>query len=432
MRSRCSATRVFKTHSRVDISSISNQTINTKGHPISQTVQAIDQDEIVGRVVSVIGTENIPAQLHVPEIGASAWTYVKDCLDTNWVSSVGAYVTKFEAMVAEFTGVRHAVATVNGTAALHVALQLCGVDYGSEVLMPSLTFIATANAVSYLGAIPHFVDVDERHLGVDAARLKNYLQDVVVLQNGMPVNRRTERRIAALVGMHAFGHPFDVEAIRDIGQQLQIPFVEDAAEGMGSYFGRTHVGNFGKLGVLSFNGNKIITTGGGGMILVNDDELARRAKHLTTTGKVPHPWEFFHDVVAYNYRLPNLNAALGCSQMEDLPRMLEAKRELASAYITAFAGTNVRVLTEPAGCHSNYWLNAIILGSGNFVEQRDELLGKLHGTGVLSRPLWKPMHQLPMYNDCPRMADLGVTESISARLINLPSSSNLRSQRDAR
>ncbi len=393
---------------------------------VSETVQVITHDEIIARLVAVIGRDNLPAQLHVPEIGPSAWTYVKDCLDTNWVSSVGTYVTKFETMVAEFTGARQAIATVNGTAALQVALQLCGVEYGSEVLMPSLTFIATANAVSYLGAVPHFVEINERHLGCDVGRLRDYLKDVLVAKNGSPVNRFTQRRITALIGVHAFGHPFDVEELREICRQFQITFVEDAAEGIGSYFGPTHVGNFGKLGILSFNGNKTITTGGGGIILANDETLAKQAKHLTTTGKLPHPWEFIHDVVAYNYRLPNLNAALGCSQMEDLPRLLEAKRELAAAYIAAFKGTNVRVLSEPSGCRSNYWLNAIILDSPG-LEQRDVLLAKLHQQGVISRPVWKPMHQLPIYATCPRMPDLHVTELISERLINLPSSSNLRS-----
>lgn len=384
----------------------------------------LTRDQIVERTCAVIGLHRLPAPLHVPEIGPTAWTYVKDCLDTNWVSSVGSYVNRFEEQVAEFTGARFAIATVNGTAALHVALQLCGVERDQEVLMPSLTFIATANAVSYLGAIPHFVDVRESHLGIDADRIRDYLRQTLILKSGASFNRKSGRRVAALVGMHAFGHPFDIQPVQDVCEEFQLAFVEDSAEGLGSYAGGRHVGTFGRLGVLSFNGNKTITTGGGGMILANDEELAKRAKHLTTTGKQPHAWEFFHDQVAYNYRLPNLNAALGCSQMEDLPRLLAAKRKLAEDYIDAFAGTQIRIVTEPPGCRSNYWLNALIPNRGGLTE-RNELLEALHQAGIMARPVWNPMHTLPMYADCPRMP-LDVTEQIAARLINVPSSSTLR------
>ncbi len=388
-------------------------------------MQQLNIDDIVARVRRVVGEHHLPAQLHVPEIGPSAWTYVKDCLDTNWVSSVGSYVDRFERQVAEFVGVPFAVATVNGTAALHVALLLSGVERGQEVLMPSLTFIATANAVSYIGAIPHFLDIGESDLGIDAERIHSYLDQIVVRDEVGVKNRFTGRRIAALVGMHTFGHPFNVEAIGRLCEEYDLTFIEDAAEGLGSYFHGRHVGSFGKLGILSFNGNKTITTGGGGMILCSDEQLAKLAKHITTTGKRPHPWEFYHDMVAFNYRLPNINAALGCSQMEDLPRLLASKRRLAEDYIAAFENTDVRLVKEPSGCRSNYWLNALIPAHGG-MNERNALLEGLHQSGIMARPVWNPMHHLPMYSDCPRMP-LEVTELVASRLVNVPSSSLLRS-----
>lgn len=376
--------------------------------------------EIVSAVRKALGNPEKPVLLHAPMFAGNEWKYVKGCIDTGWVSSAGSYVTRFEQDLARFTGARHAVVTVNGTAALHIALRLVGVQAGDEVLMPSLTFIATANACSYCGAIPHFCDVEHRTLGMDAGRLSEHLQAIAVCRDGKTVNRQTGRRIAAVVPMHTFGHPVDLPGILEVCQKHDLPLVEDAAESLGSYYDGKHTGRFGRLGILSFNGNKTITTGGGGAIITDDAELGTRAKHITTTAKVPHAWEFVHDEVGYNYRMPNLNAALGCAQLEQLPEFLLHKRELAHRYQMAFAGIGgVTVFREPANCRSNYWLNAILLERTDLAA-RDELLQALNAAGLQSRPIWRPMHLLPMYQHCPRM-DLHVTEDLARRTINLPS-----------
>lgn len=360
--------------------------------------------------------------LHQPEFAGNEWAYVKECIDTGWVSSVGAYVDRFEAMLAETCGVAHAVAVVNGTAALHVALLLAGVRRGDEVLLPSLTFIATANAVSYLGAIPHFVDADADRLGLDPAALDAWLEQMAEPGADGPRNRQTGRRIAAIVPMHAFGLPVDMDALARVAERWGLTVVEDAAESLGSRYKGRPCGSFGLLSAISFNGNKIVTTGGGGAILTNDAALAKRAKHLTTTAKQPHRWEFVHDEIGFNYRLPNLNAALGCAQLERLEAMVARKRVLADRYRTAFAGmAGVRFVAEPADSISNYWLNAIVADDEAL---RDPLLEAAVATGFQVRPAWRPMHLLPMYADCPR-APLPVTEALGRRLVNLPSSACL-------
>lgn len=360
--------------------------------------------------------------LHQPEFAGNEWAYVKDCIDTGWVSSVGAYVDRFEAMLAETCGVAHAVAVVNGTAALHVSLLLAGVRRGDEVLLPALTFIATANAISYLGAIPHFVDVGADRLGLDPAALGAWLEQVAEPGADGPRNRRTGRRIAAIVPMHAFGLPVDMDALVGVAERWGLPIVEDAAESLGSRYKGRPCGSFGLLSAVSFNGNKIVTTGGGGAILTNDAALAKRAKHLTTTAKQPHRWEFVHDEIGFNYRLPNLNAALGCAQLERLDSMVARKRALAERYRAAFAGmTGVRFVTEPADSTSNYWLNAIVAEDDAV---RDHLLEAAVAAGFQVRPAWRPMHLLPMYADCPR-APLPVTEALGRQLVNLPSSACL-------
>lgn len=362
--------------------------------------------------------------LHEPSFAGREWEYVKECLDTGWVSSVGKFVDHFEQQLADYTGVKRAVAVVNGTAALHVCLRLVGVEQNDEVLMPTLTFIATANAVSYCGAIPHFVDSEEGTLGLAPDRLADYLSDIAEMRPQGCFNKRTGRRIKAVVPMHAFGHPVDLDPLLEVCGRYRLELVEDAAESLGSYYKGRHTGNWGKVSALSFNGNKVITTGGGGAILTNDEELGRFAKHLTTTAKVPHKWLFVHDQIGYNYRLPNLNAALGCAQMEELPGFLAAKRKLAESYRTNFAGIKgVRFFTEPEFAQSNYWLNVLLL-EPQYAGQRDALLTATNDLGIMTRPAWTLMHKLTMFADCPRM-DLGVAESLESRLINIPSSAVL-------
>lgn len=362
--------------------------------------------------------------LHEPLFAGNEWTYVKECLDTGWVSSVGAFVDRLEADLAAYTGVKRAVAVVNGTAALHVCLMLAGVESGDEVLIPALTFIATANAVTYCGAVPHFVDSEERTLGLDPVRLADYLSETAELRDGGCYNRTTGRRIKAVVPMHTFGHPVDLDPLVEVCSRFRIELIEDAAESLGSFYKGRHTGNWGRLSALSFNGNKIITTGGGGAILTNDEELAARAKHLTTTAKVPHRWEFNHDVTGYNYRMPNINAALGCAQLEQLPVFLENKRRLAENYRAVFVDViGIRFVTEPEFARSNYWLNALMLDE-DLAPERDKLLSLTNDAGIMTRPAWTLMHRLPMYAGCPRM-DLSMAESMSKRIINIPSSASL-------
>ena len=352
------------------------------------------------------------------------WLYLKECLDSTFVSSVGKFVDRFDADLAAFTGAKHAVAVVNGTAALHIALKLAGVNFCDEVLIPSLTFVATANAVTYCGASPHFVDSEECTLGIDAEKLRDYLKCSTEQHAGQCVNRTTGRIIRAVVPMHTFGHPADVEGLLAVATDYNLALVEDAAESLGSYYHGQHTGTFGLMGTLSFNGNKTITTGGGGAILTDDAELARHAKHLTTTAKLPHAWEYRHDEIGYNYRMPNINAALGCAQLEQLPTMLAAKRELFQRYQAEFATVpGIRLMEEPAQCQSNYWLQTLVLDS-KYAEQRDTLLQATNEGGIMTRPAWILMHELPPFRECPRM-DLAGAKSLVQRLINIPSSSNL-------
>jgi perosamine synthetase len=316
------------------------------------------------------------------------------------------------------------VAVVNGTAALHVALLLAGVQPGDEVLVPALTFVATASAVRYCGAVPHFVDADAATLGMDPAALQAHLARITTRAGADCVNRESGRIIRAVVPMHTFGHPVDMRAVLAVADQFGLIVVEDAAESLGSTINGRHTGTFGALGTLSFNGNKTVTTGGGGAILTNDAALARRAKHLTTTAKVPHRWEYVHDEVGYNYRMPNINAALGCAQLEQLPRFLADKRALTERYAQAFDGLpQVRLMREPAGCVSNYWLQALLLDEG-VSDQRNAVLAATNDAGYMTRPPWTLMHRLAPYQDCPRM-DLPVAESLGRRVVNLPSSPQL-------
>jgi len=371
---------------------------------------------IIDGVRSIYGMGDIP--LHRPVFEGNERRYLVDCIDSNFVSSVGAKVTEFERCIAAFTGVPYAVATVNGTAALHVALQLAGVGRDDAVITQALTFIATANAIRYCGARPIFIDVDRDTLGLSPEALRRFLDQHAERRHGQVYHKASGRRLAACVPMHTFGLPCRIEDIVALCEDHGIPVVEDAAESLGSFVGARHTGGFGRLGILSFNGNKIITTGGGGMILTHDAELAARAKHVTTTAKIPHPYEFVHDEVGYNYRLPNLNAALGCAQMERLPEMLAVKAALAARYATTFAAAGIPFIQAPPGTVSNHWLNAIVLESR---AERDAFLEYSNRRGVMARPIWRLMHRLAMYADCPHD---GLAHSIwlEDRVINIPSS----------
>ena len=340
------------------------------------------------------------------------------CIDSNFVSSVGAMVTEFEEQMAAFCGAKYAVATVNGTAALHTSLLVCGVERSTEVLSQALTFVATANAISYIGATPVFIDVDRDTLGMSPAALRAWLEANSETRDEVCVNINTGARISACVPMHTFGLPVRVEAIASVCDEYGIPLIEDAAESLGSYVGKEQTGTFGAAATFSFNGNKIITTGGGGMVLTNDPALAGRCKHLTTTAKRAHPYEFFHDDIGYNYRLPNLNAALGVAQMETLVETLEIKAEIAQGYKALCDDLNVRYLDGLEGTTPNYWLNGIQLEDR---ESRDTVLKLTNEAAVMTRPIWRLMTELPMYADC-QHDGLKNSKWLVDRVINVPSS----------
>lgn len=374
--------------------------------------------KIFDAINAVTGVRSVG--LHEPVFSGNEWKYLKSCLDSTFVSSVGQYVDRFELDLANFTGAKSAVAVVNGTAALHVALLLAGVEENDEVLMPSLTFVATANAVSYCKAVPHFIESEENFLGIDIDALKNYLHLNCDIKNGLTINKNTGRVIRALIVMHTFGHPGKLDDIANLAELYNIKLIEDAAESIGSYCHGKHTGTFGFAGTLSFNGNKTITTGGGGAILFNDSDLAHRAKHLTTTAKVNHRWSYDHDKVGYNYRMPNINAALGCAQLEQLPEFLIKKRQLYSLYESKFQSIDgVRLISEPPWAKSNYWLQAILLDKKR-AHLRDNILEVTNDSGITTRPLWRLMHKLNPYRGCPKM-NLSSAESIESRLINIPS-----------
>lgn len=363
-------------------------------------------------------------QLHEPQFCGNEWNYVKECLDTGWVSSVGKFVDKFERDLADYTGARYAVATTNGTAALHISYLLAGVKPNEEVLVPTMTFVGTINPLVYCGAIPHFIDAEENHLGIDYVVLNDYLREIVKSKEGRTVNKYTGRFISALCIMHTYGHPVDLEPIEDLCRKYHLVLLEDAAEALGSYYKGVHVGHRGLLGALSFNGNKVITTGGGGAILTNDSTLAKQAKHITTTAKLPHVCEFHHDRVAYNYRLPNINAALGCAQLEKLPEFLRLKRILANEYARVFAEVKeITVVEEPHYAKSNYWLNAILVSKA-MESKRDQLLEIFCKNNIMVRPLWELQHTQLMFKDYPCMP-ISVANSLHKRLIALPSSAEL-------
>lgn len=374
---------------------------------------------IITAIESVVGNAARPVSLHEPLFSGNEEAYVTSCIRDGWVSSVGAFVDRFERELAIACGAKHAVVVVNGTCALQVLLVASGVEPTDEVLIPSLTFVATANSVVHAGAIPHFVEVEETSLGIDPVALGRYLDSIVTIKNNMAVNKTTGRVIRALVPVHVFGHPCQLAALQAVADKYHLALIEDATEALGSRINGKPVGSFGNA-VLSFNGNKIITTGGGGAIITQDAAVAKRIKHLTTTAKQAHPWAFTHDEVAWNYRLPNLNAALGCAQLEKLPQFVAAKRTLASRYAKAFANVpGARILTEPVGTESNYWLVTLLV-DGNV----NDTLQALHDAKLLCRPIWTPLHTLPMFAHCPK-SDLSLTENLAKRIINLPSSVKL-------
>jgi aminotransferase in exopolysaccharide biosynthesis len=356
--------------------------------------------------------------LHAPVFRGRERELVLDTINSTFVSSVGAYVDRFEKDMAEFTASPRAVAVMNGTAALHIALKLAGVLPGDLVVTQSLTFVATCNAIAYCSAEPLFVDVDRHTLGLSSAALDAWLTEHALIDDHGDCRTRVgQRRIRACLPMHTFGHPVELDALIAVCERWHLILIEDAAESLGSYYKGRHTGNFGKIGVLSFNGNKIMTTGGGGMLLT-DEDTGKRAKHLTTTAKIPHPYEFVHDEVGYNYRLPNLNAALGCAQLEQLPAFLASKRTLAARYIEFFKDSDLQPIVEPVGCRSNYWLNGVICQDG---VQRDALLKATNAAGVMTRPIWALMTRLPIYANALR-GPLDNAEWLEARVVNLPSS----------
>ena len=357
--------------------------------------------------------------LHEPRFFGNEKKYLLDAVDSTFVSSVGAYVDKFEEMMCEVTGSKYAVALVNGTNALHLSLLLAGVEKEDEVLTQSLTFIATANAIAYCNATPNFVDVDKETMGLSPSLLSKYLEEITEMRDGRCFNKRTGKRIAACVPMHTFGLPLYIDELVEVCNKYNIPVVEDAAESLGSYYKEKHTGTFGLIGVFSFNGNKTITSGGGGAIITDNEELAKRAKHLSTQAKIPHKWEYKHDEVGYNYRMPNLNAALACAQLEQLNIYIENKRELSDLYFDFLKeNKSLELLRETKNARANYWLNAVVLKDK---VERDNFLIFTNENGVMTRPIWGLMNKLEMFKDCPH-ADLSNAEWLEDRVVNITSS----------
>ena len=356
--------------------------------------------------------------LHEPRFNGNEKKYLNDSIDSTFVSSVGKYVDTFEKEFAKTVGSKYAIATVNGTAALHISLILADVKKDDEVITQPLTFIATCNAISYIGAKPIFVDVDLDTMGLSPTSLKEFLEKNCELKENTCINKITGKTIKACVPMHTFGHSCRIDEIKDICDKWNITLVEDAAESLGSFYKNKHTGTFGKVGAFSFNGNKIITSGGGGVIVTDDESIAKRAKHITTTAKIPHPFEYVHDEIGYNYRLPNINAALLVAQLEQLNSFIEAKRKLSLKYKEFFSNNNINFIEEPTNSKSNYWLQAVLL---NDKKQRDEFLEFTNKNGVMTRPIWKLMHELEMFKDCQK-TDLKNSKYLEERVVNIPSS----------
>lgn len=361
--------------------------------------------------------------LHAPLFIGNEKKYLNECIDTTFVSSVGKFVDRFEAEVAAYTGAKKAVVCVSGTNALHMAMMLVGVERNDEILTQALTFIATCNAISYINAHPVFIDVDKDTLGLSPAAVKAWLIKNAEVKNNACYNKHTGRRVKACIPMHTFGHPVRIDELADICKEWHLELVEDAAESLGSFYKGQHTGTFGKVGAISFNGNKTITTGGGGMLLFQDEELGALAKHLTTQAKVPHRWAFVHDHIGYNYRMPNINAALGCAQLENLERYVEDKRKTAEIYTDFFQNIpDITFFTESENSHSNYWLNVVILKDK---KAQQEFLEYTNNHGIMTRPVWELMNRLDMFKHC-ETDGLKNTEWLADRIVNIPSSVRLK------
>jgi perosamine synthetase len=356
--------------------------------------------------------------IHEPRFIGNEKKYLNECIDSTFVSSSGIFVDKFEEKIAEYTGAKYAIAVCNGTAALHIALKVCNVTTNDEVVTQPLTFVATCNAIHYCGAKPVFVDVEKETLGMSPESLLTFLENNTTQKNHQCINNKTGRIIKACLPMHTFGHPCRIDVIKDICNRFHINLIEDAAESLGSSYKNRNTGTFGSMGILSFNGNKIITAGGGGCILTSDKRLANQMRHLATTAKIPHEWDFFHDVIGYNYRMPNLNAALLVAQMENLNSFVTNKRKLALEYSLFFEKTNLSFVHEPFNCQSNYWLNSIILDEKN---DRDLFLKETNAKNIMTRPIWTLMNKLPMFKDS-QCSDLSNAEWLQSRVVNIPSS----------
>ena len=378
--------------------------------------------QVTDFVHQLFGTEET-VPLHAPLFIGNEKKYLNECIDTTFVSSVGKFVDRFEEEMAAYTGAKKAVVCVSGTNALHMAMMLVGVERDDEVLTQALTFIATCNAISYIGAHPVFIDVDMETLGLSPKAVKAWLEKNAELKNGVCYNKKTGRRVKACIPMHTFGHPVKIDKLAQICNEWHLELVEDAAESIGSLYKGQHTGTFGKVGAISFNGNKTITTGGGGMLLFQDEELGKLAKHLTTQAKVPHRWAFVHDHIGYNYRMPNINAALGCAQLENLDRYVENKRETARIYADFFKNIpDITFFTEPENCRSNYWLNVVMLKDK---AAQQEFLEYTNDHGVMTRPVWELMNRLEMFKQC-ETDGLKNTEWLADRIVNIPSSVRLK------
>ena len=374
---------------------------------------------IVSYIRDIYGIQQEFIPLHEPRFIGNEKKYVLDTIDSTFVSSIGSYVDKFESMMCDLTGSKYAIAIVNGTNALHLSLLLADVKEGDEVLTQPLTFIATVNAISYCNATPHFVDVDKETLGLSPSKLENYLNDISLMRNGQCYNKKTGKRISACVPMHTFGLPLFIDKLVEVCSRYNIPVIEDAAESLGSYYKKKHTGTFGLLGVFSFNGNKIVTSGGGGAIITNNKDLAKKAKHLSTQSKIPHKWEFKHDEIGFNYRMPNLNAALACAQLEKLDFYIQNKREISDLYFEFFKNNNeIKLIREVRQSKSNYWLNSIILKDK---KQRDNFLKFTNDNGIMTRPVWCLMNKLDMFQNSPR-SNLKTAEWLEERVVNITSS----------
>lgn len=377
-----------------------------------------DLIKVVNFIHELYGTKDL-VPLSVPRFIGNEKKYLEECIDTTFVSSVGKFVDRFEGEIAKYTGAKKAVVCVSGTNALHMSLLLCGVQCDDEVLTQALTFIATCNALSYIGAHPVFIDVDKSTMGLSPDAMKEWLVKNAEIKNDKCYNKNTGRRIKACIPMHTFGHPVRIEELAQLCDEYHLELVEDAAESIGSKYRNRHTGTFGKVSAISFNGNKTITTGGGGMMLFQDEELGKLAKHITTQAKVPHRWEFVHDQIGYNYRMPNINAALGCAQLEYLDEFIARKREVAKEYAVFFQKINdIDFFEEPENCFSNYWLNAVILKDKS---AQLEFLKYTNDNGIMTRPVWELMNRLPMYKNCENDG-LKNTIWFADRVVNIPSS----------